>query len=553
MIFEQLNIEIPNGAIGQIKTLCPQCSHKRDNKTDKCLSVNIEKGLFKCHHCAYQGCINSSKVYLSPKDEPIRLTKDIFEWFSKRGISEETLKLARVSSGLYHGTNCIQFKYYRNDRLVNVKHRDAKKNFHLEKDAELIFYNLDAIEETDEAIIVEGEMDALSFIEAGFPNVVSVPNGANKNTSYLDSAYTYFQNKTRIYIATDNDENGRLLRDELCRRLKKQKCLIIDFPPGIKDANEYLMKNGDFSKLLLTARPIPVHGVIYLPEVEDRMLHEFTHGKERGTTTHFNSLNPHFNWKKGQTNLFTGMPNDGKSEIVNELCLIKSVKEGDKWGVVAPESYPANEYYDELIHKFIGNNIDPYYEYRCTESEYRGAMDFVKDHFYYVYPENDLLTPKYVFEKFDELIAKHGITGGIIDPYNQLDHDLEIRDDKYLSKFLQIAKRWAVERDFYLIIVAHPRQMQKDGNKYPVPTAYDLAGGAMWFNKVDNIITVYRPNRMADYTDPLTELHVQKIKKQQLVGFPGKVSLHFSRKQRRYLESNGTHPLQMELVQEEVF
>jgi twinkle protein len=55
----------------------------------------------------------------------------------------------------------------------------AKSNFKLYKDAELIFYNLDSIKDKSQCFIVEGEIDALSLIEAGIDNVVSVPNGAN--------------------------------------------------------------------------------------------------------------------------------------------------------------------------------------------------------------------------------------------------------------------------------------------------------------------------------------------------------------------------------------
>ena len=66
------------------------------------------------------------------------------------------------------------------------KYRDGDKNFKLVKDAERIMYGLDDIMGCDEVIIVEGEMDKLSFYEAGFKNCVSVPNGAsNLKLEYL--------------------------------------------------------------------------------------------------------------------------------------------------------------------------------------------------------------------------------------------------------------------------------------------------------------------------------------------------------------------------------
>ena len=78
----------------------------------------------------------------------------------------------------------------------------------MHKDAELIFYNLDGIKDADTCYIVEGEMDALSLIQAGIKNVVSVPNGATistNNLSYLDNCFEYFINKKEIILWVDND------------------------------------------------------------------------------------------------------------------------------------------------------------------------------------------------------------------------------------------------------------------------------------------------------------------------------------------------------------
>ena len=37
---------------GKKRSICPKCSHTRHkNKTDKCLSINHDKGTAYCHHC----------------------------------------------------------------------------------------------------------------------------------------------------------------------------------------------------------------------------------------------------------------------------------------------------------------------------------------------------------------------------------------------------------------------------------------------------------------------------------------------------------------------
>ena len=92
----------------------------------------------------------------------------------------------------------VCFNYMRNGEIINIKFRGANKDMKLAKDAELIFYNLDAIEDTTDCVIVEGEIDCLSMYEAGVHNCVSVPNGANNNLKYIDNSYEYFLKKEKI-------------------------------------------------------------------------------------------------------------------------------------------------------------------------------------------------------------------------------------------------------------------------------------------------------------------------------------------------------------------
>lgn len=72
----------------------------------------------------------------------------------------------------------------RNGVLVNCKYRSLiNKKFWQEKGAEKILYGLDDIKESNEIIIVEGEIDKLSMEQAGLTNSVSVPGGAPQKVS----------------------------------------------------------------------------------------------------------------------------------------------------------------------------------------------------------------------------------------------------------------------------------------------------------------------------------------------------------------------------------
>ena len=53
---------IKNALGGQQRVLCPECSGTRQNKPDeKCLSVDVDKKTWYCHHCAWSGGIGTDK------------------------------------------------------------------------------------------------------------------------------------------------------------------------------------------------------------------------------------------------------------------------------------------------------------------------------------------------------------------------------------------------------------------------------------------------------------------------------------------------------------
>jgi twinkle protein len=225
---EELGIMVKGNA-GMTKTKCPKCSNERKKKSDPCLSVNLDKGLYNCHNCGWAGSVKfkAKADYTIPEKENANVSERVLKYFESRGISEPTLVHWKVGESLEYmpqvqkNRRVINFNYYRENKLVNVKYRDSEKNFKMVSGAELIFYGLDNIKKLDKVYVVEGEMDALSLHEAGVYSVCSVPNGASKGNQkleYLDNCWQYFKDKKEIIICTDNDDAGLMLRNELARR-----------------------------------------------------------------------------------------------------------------------------------------------------------------------------------------------------------------------------------------------------------------------------------------------------------------------------------------------
>jgi hypothetical protein len=286
-----------------------------------------------------------------------------------------------------------------------------------------------------------------------------------------------------------------------------------------------------------------------LDDCRPEMKRRFREGKRRGETTHIAEVDRHFTWKKGFLVALTGWPQHGKSELALFLALTKSLFSGWKWLVYSPEAGNAEELYDQLAHTYIGQSTDPFYKNQMTEKEYDIALDFIKTRFLVI--DDDLLD-EYELEPSPEVLraiaeqckTKFNIDGVIKDNWNNLIHDLEIRDDKYLQVQLRAEKRMSIKLDIVNIILVHPRSwagpFPEDG--VPIPKPNMIANGAMWDNKCDVIGAVHRPNYHKDRTDREAIFETHKVKQQKLVGLPGRVEMYFNPTENRYY-INGRTPI----------
>jgi putative DNA primase/helicase len=54
-----VGIALPDGATGEVRTTCPQCSPSRRKSRDACLAVNAATGTWLCHHCGWKDGLHS--------------------------------------------------------------------------------------------------------------------------------------------------------------------------------------------------------------------------------------------------------------------------------------------------------------------------------------------------------------------------------------------------------------------------------------------------------------------------------------------------------------
>lgn len=566
MNWSKYGIEVPYGRTsGNIKVHCPQCREQRHDKRDRSLSVNLATGAFKCHYCGFAGSavehseeekrqwmeqqpwFNPAPIkrqkpeYRKPKHRSNATMSDrAIAWFGSRGISSTTLTAMRVTEGVEFmpqkndKINTVQFNYYKGGQLVNTKFRTGDKCFKLCSGAELLPYNIDAIKGTPECIITEGEMDALSFYECGRTDVVSVPNGANANLSYLDDYIEeYFDDKSVIFIAVDTDTKGVALREELLRRFGAERCRIVEYGDGCKDANEHLMKYGKESLLqcLANAPEVKLEGVFTVSDFEQSLDALFEQGMQKGVVIGHENFDRLCSFETKRLCVVTGIPGSGKSEFIDEIAERLNLRYGWKFAYFSPENAPLAYHASKLIEKFTGKHFN---KKSLSYGEYRQVKEHIERNFFFISPSESYKVNT-ILERAKYLVRRRGIKALVIDPYNRLESEQGRKNEtQYISELLDKLTNFAQQNDILIILMAHPtKQTKNKDGVIEAPTLYDISGSANFFNKADFGIVVHR-NRIQNNV----EVHIQKVKFKHL-GECGTALFRYNINNGRYTPDNG--------------
>jgi twinkle protein len=515
--------------VGKKEGVCPLCSSNRkpENRKAKCAMYDWERGLGTCMNCnevfqlhTFKRKGGNDKVYNKPKQiaNPL-LSNKVIKWFEGRGISNNTLVKMKITEGKEFmpqtgkEENTIQFNYFINNELINIKYRDGKKNFKLVKGAEKIFYNIDSTVGHDYMVIVEGEMDALSFVEAGVSSVISVPNGAtvsNNNLEYLDNCIDYFENKEKIILAVDQDEAGENLKQELIRRLGAEACYTCDF--GVyKDANEFLIHNSRnmLSDVIKNASAVPIENVLTLKDVDDELQEFIEEGFKPGYQIGLDNFDSIFSTYTGQFITVTGVPSSGKSDFVDRMVVGYQLKYGWKTAFASPENKPTFLHAHKLMRK-IGDWMPTKEDINTTKWE--EVSNVINDNFFFI--ENERYDLDSVLSKGAQLVKRKGIKCLVIDPYNKVKMNgsaaMSIPDAtmEYLTRIEAFAKKY----DVLVIVVAHPTKMyKKDDGTLDEPNMYNIKGGGEWYDASYHGLLVHR-----NYEKKTVKVKVLKVKFQNL-------------------------------------
>ena len=568
--FANYQVDIRHRTSGVIKTICNQCLPTRHNKRDRSLRVNIDTGHCHCYHCGADFYVpddteerekaerQAARKRRAADVGPQHFQRPVFD-ASKTTLSDATerwlvetrcipqsviaeLRITEQEEFMPQfgaKERCVCFNYFEGGQLVNTKFRSGKKHFKMVQGAELIPYNIDSLIGQTSCIIHEGELDAASSIAAGFKGVISVPAGANSNLSWLDRFMeTHFEDLEEIIIAVDTDSAGIRLRDELVNRLGAERCRVVAYGPDCKDANEHLVKYGLESLRIAIeqAVEVPLEGIFTAADLHGDLRALFDNGFGPGAETGWEEMDKICTYERRRNIIVTGTPGAGKSEWVDELVLRLCLRHQWKIGFFSPENIPIVYHLRKLIEKLTGHR----FQNGCgmTEGLLARSEEFLAENVSHISLKGNA-TPDRVLAKARELVVRRGCRIFVFDPLNRFDHEPAPgqTETQYISNLLNKFTEFATQYNCLLILVAHPRKMNRNPTTGATPRVemYDINGSADFYNKADYGIVVERDKEIG-----ITRVYVDKVKFKHL-GVGGVATFVYDPVNGRYLPCEESH------------
>lgn len=487
----------------------------------------------------------------------------IMEILDARGLDIELASRLGLN-GAKGGGDVLEIEFRRGEDVLRRKFKrlgevadGAPRYWQEPKGGPKIAWNEDAIREESfqgqPLVITEGEIDAATAIQCGFLRTISVPDGApppgDRSAADLEASAKYDwlrelkpylsrEMAPEIILATDGDENGAALMQDLSVQLGRFRCKFLTYPRArdpearkrerLKDLNEVLQDYGPKGVIetLNRAQWIKVDGVhrmSELPPLAKQVLYE-------PRPSQFALFRENFKVRLGDFSVITGTPGFGKTSFANDvMCGI--AQDNDltiAWASFEQE--PQRDHKRNLRSWFLGVP-----EYRAAADQIASADRWIDaNHVFLVPSEDEDADLEWLLDKMEVAVVRFGARIVIIDPWNELEHSRRPgeTETEYTGRAIRTLKRFAKTFRVHICVVAHPTKSVKDADgKYKMPTLYDIAGSANWYNKCDLGVIVHRES------EDSTSIKVQKSRYHETIGKPGEVLMSFSTEARTFIET----------------
>jgi twinkle protein len=446
-------------------------------------------------------------------------------WLDARGIDPVLAEKFGISTTRDGDGFWLTVPYSHAGETVNHKYRmTSEKRHRMDAGAPLALWNADCLSDPEvlsgaSVIITEGEWDALTAIQAGFPFCVSVPNGAPAQATHEPENAKRYEfiwrhldalNKVKSFIiATDGDPAGRALAADLVSLLGADRCKFVTYPSGCKDLNEVALKHGasTIGEMLNRAKPYPVKGLYTFCDFPPKAMRPHW-------STGLSMLDDYIRIVPGTLTVFTGYANIGKSTVLSAIMAAQI--ENNIPVCIASFETEIGILRDSLRQAILKCNS--YELAKADTTEVDALIEENTSIIFQAVDAEDEMDLDWFLERCRVAVLQHGAKMIVLDPWNELEHRRR-RDEtetEYTNRALREFRRFAERWNVAFWVVAHPAKPEKGFNG--VPKLYQIAGSAAWANKPHYGLTYHRRDPSANSG----ELHVSKVKQ----GLPGKKTDH---------------------------
>ena len=453
------------------------------------------------------------------------------EWAEReRKISVETLGKLHVASGteyfgeLQRKADCMKFIYPDGKWKARAV---PEKAFTSQKGLTPSFWNLDAVlaGNAKRVYITEGELDACALVEVGIPAdaVLACPSANIAEAAVLDALKAGLSRVKRFVWCGDADEKGFALRSQMARTLGIGKVDLVNWPEGIKDANDFLRKDGAVALRDLVvdgAIAWPVIGLYSMDEIPDNPLGAVW-------STGFAGWEGKIALAPGTLSVVTGHPGHGKTKLMGQIWQQIVMRYNLVAAIASFETRPRPYLRRQLRELYLQR-----LELTATDEPYliREADDWIRDHYRFMQHPDRRPDLPWFLEMAESAVVRHGAKVIQLDPWNRLEASREPRESEtdYIGRCLRELYNFAVDMNCHVQIIAHPAKTGEYARRDSAPELEHIAGSKHWDNMVDQGFVVHRPQMFNDsgVRQTYAELHHKKARFEEL-GYPTKLGVEF--------------------------
>lgn len=555
----------------EAKITCPGC-----NNPEK-LSINIQSGVYHCFRCEVKdpdsvfakGHISKLKeawgdiVSITPMpatveqeyapnqqesdftslvaryvynlNEKSQLAKRAKRYLFNRGFSESIIEQQQLGVMEMHDQAWIAIPCFEDGIAKLIKYRKLPpinenciitEKCRREKGGKSILYNVDALKEYEDIIITEGELDAITLLQHGYPNVVATTGGCGTLSSLW---YEQLVIKNKIYICFDTDDDGQgqeASRKIWATRLGKNRVYNIKLPDGY-DVNSYFQEYAaeDFDVFYKTAKRFTVSGILSvsdaLHKMYNRSLDVDNDNKYALPWAEVNKLIGG-GLERQRLTVLGGAAGMGKTTLALQIAYHLALTHG------MPSLFFCLEMPEIAL---VSKIIQLHYNLVLEEIDYSDALMYAMEigniPIYFGY--SSAVTPEIFRNTMEEVRNRYGVELGIFDNLQRM---IRTGEESDMGAASGLFKDISMDLNIPMILLSQPRKKTGEGS----PTYEDLKGSSAIPADADEVILLHR-QRIKDETghnsfEPRTQIIVDKAR----FASGGRTYLHYDGARARFYD-----------------